>query len=506
MKKLAEITGKSWLRYLCALFLGVLTTLAFAPFNAVWLLILTLSGLVALWSSSAPRQAFFLGWWFGVGHFATGLYWVVISTYVYGGAPLWISAIMVSLLVSYCALYPALVGYAGRRWAWSPLPWASLQLPLLWGLAELLRGWIGTGFPWLSLGYAGLETPLLRLAPIAGVFGISAAFIFLAASLWLLLAGQGRTRLAALGGLFLLPATLYLLPAPGHWTVPVGEPLSVGLVQGNIAQEDRWRPAMLKPTLERYMQLSGELPDDTRLIIWPEAAVPALYQHVEEHFFKPLHSWAEGRQATVLGGALRLREDDRIINTQFPVGLDSGSMYIKRHLVPFGEFFPVPDFIRVFMEGINVGYEDIAAGPREQALVEVAGYKLGISICFEDVFGRDIRRDLPEADILVNVTNDGWFADSSAPHQHLQIARMRAVETGRPLLRVSNRGVSAHIRTDGQLQAATGFLATEWVFTTVSAHQGVTPYVRRGDWPLWLAGMLVLLGSMSIRRHSGKGA
>lgn len=489
------------IRYPCALALGLLATLGFAPYEHYWIVPLSIAGLISLWSFSTSRQAFWAGWWFGVGHFAMGLYWVVISTYVYGGAPGWMSAILVTSLVSYCALYPGLVGYVSRRWALPDAIWALLQLPLLWCFAELLRGWIGTGFPWLSLGYVAIDTPLLPLAPVFGVHALSAMLLMLAGGLWLLIFGTNRNRLISIFAVGTVLACMQLLPAPGTWTRPAGKPLTVGMAQGNIAQEDKWRPKMLRPTLERYMKLSESMPEDTRLIIWPEAAVPGLYNHMEDNFFRELHAWALERNTTVLTGALREREDGRIINTHFPVGLDRGPVYIKRHLVPFGEFFPVPGFIRVFMEGINIGYEDIASGPDEQNLVEVAGFKLGISICFEDVFGRDIRRDLPEADILVNVTNDAWFADSSAPHQHLEIARMRAVEAGRPLLRLSNRGVSGLIKTDGALQASTGFMTTEWLFATVAAHEGVTPYVRWGDMPLWLLGGLMFCFSLWISRQ-----
>ncbi len=497
----ARLSDPQVLRCFGAVILGILTTLAFAPYDQIWLLPITLTGLIFLWSGSTARQAFWLGAGFGVGHFGSGLYWIVISTYVYGGAPIWVSGILVTLLVSYTSLYPAAVGYVSRRWSLSPVLWALLQLPALWLFFELLRGWLLTGFPWLSLGYAAIDTELVRVAPVAGVHALSAVLVFVAGALWLLIKGTSPARMIAVGLLAGLSAAVALMPKAGGWTYPVGEPVSVALVQGNIPQEDKWLPEKLNPTIKRYLALSEEVPEDTRLIIWPEAAVPALYHHLEDSFYAYLQEWALARNTTVLTGSLRER-DGRIINTQFPVGLDSGSEYIKRHLVPFGEYFPVPDFMRWFMQGIHLDYEDIKPGPIEQSLIEVAGLRLGVSICFEDVFGRDIRRDLPDAQVLVNVTNDGWFADASAPHQHLQIARMRSIEAGRPMLRVSNRGVSGHIRSDGVVQAQTGFFSAEWVFTTVSAHEGLTPYVRWGDMPLWvLSGLLVLISIVMVQRR-----
>lgn len=501
MRVMAPWLQRRWPRYALALGFGLLTTLGFAPFHYLALMLPALLGLLWLWSDAAPRQAFWTGFWFGVGYFGLGFYWVVISTYVYGGAPIWVSLFLLFLLICYTSLFPALAGYCSRRW---PLPapfWAVVQVPALWVLCELLRGWLFTGFPWLSLGYAVIDTPLSGLAPVVGVYGVSGALMLVIGALLGLCISDWRGRGLSVVALLVLISGLVFLPKPGGWTQAVGTPVSVGLVQGNVAQEDKWKAGMLRPTAKRYMTLTEELPEDTRLIIWPEAAIPALYHHVKDPFFDDLQRWAEKRQTTVLGGILREREDGRIINTHFPVGLDAGSMYIKRHLVPFGEYFPVPDFLRLFMQGIHLNYEDIAAGPNRQPLVEVAGLKLGVSICFEDVFGRDIRRDLPGADVLVNVTNDAWFADSTAPHQHLQIARMRALETGRPLLRVSNRGVSGHIGADGQLVARTGFLTTEWLFTQVAAHRGITPYVRWGERPLWGLGLGCLLLSLLLRRR-----
>lgn len=486
-------------RCLIALVAGLVTTLGFAPYSQFIFILPALAVLVFIWSKSSPGEAFWVGACFGMGHFGLGLYWVVISTYVYGGAPIWVSGILVTLLVSYTSLYPAFVGYAARRWSLGPVAWALLQIPLFWLLSELLRGWVFTGFPWLSLGYALIDVDLVNIAPVLGVHGMSAFMMLGAGCLWLLFAGGNMARASALLVALAVVLGLRALPQPGDWTRPVGAPLSVGLVQGNIPQESKWLPSMLRPTMKRYMTLSEAVPEDTRLIIWPEAAIASLYHHIEDSFYSDLNDWALRRNTTVLTGSLRER-NNRIINTQFTLGLDEGGIYTKRHLVPFGEYFPVPDFLRLFMQGIHLDYEDIKSGPVNQPLIEVAGIKLGVSICFEDVFGRDIRRDLPDAQILVNVTNDAWFADSSAPHQHLQIARMRAIEAGRPLLRVSNRGVSGHIRSDGQLQEKIGFLTTEWMFTTVAAHEGVTPYVRWGDMPLWFLSGLVLLMSIGVAR------
>lgn len=483
---------------LAAILLGALTTLAFPPWGYYPLALLAIAGMVWLWHAAAPRQAALLGLLFGLGHFLTGIYWVFISTHVYGGAPLWMGLLLTLLLSGYGAVHMALVGWLV---SWRRLPsiwlWALLQVPAAWLLAELLRDWHQIwSFPWLSLGYAFTDSPLERLAPVLGVHGITLAAVMLGSALWLFVRGSGQQLMAGAVAVAVLALALWLLPAPGNWTRPSGETMDLALVQGNIPQARKWLPSERMPTLQLYRGLSQQLlrqHPDTELIIWPEAAIPLLYNDVRNNFMVDLQDWAAGQELTVLTGILQRREDG-IYNTMRAVGLDPG-VYRKRHLVPFGEFFPVPDFMRSFMKGINLDYEDLRHGELEQPLIEVRGTPLGISICFEDAFGRDIRRDLPAARLLVNVTNDGWFDDSSAPYQHMQIARMRALESGRELIRVSNRGVSGHIGADGRLREQLPMFKADYLGFTAQPYAGQTPFSRWGDLPLrWFAGGVLLLG------------
>lgn len=499
---------------LAAALLGVLATLGFPPYEIFPLSLLALAGLIALWSSATPRQAMLYGLCYGLGHYLTGVYWVFISTYVYGGAPLWMGLFLAFLLAFICSLFLAAVGWLVTwRRPGSALLWGALQVPAAWLLMELLRGWDEVwSFPWLSVGYAFIDTSLVRLAPVFGVHGLSTMVIVLAAALWLLITGSLRQRAGALMfGLVTLLGLLWV-PAPGGWTQAKGAELPVGIVQGDIPQERKWLASERLPTLQLYRGLSLELLrqyPDTRLVIWPEAAIPMLYNHVRGDFLVDLRQWAQGENLTVLTGILQ-KEPGGLYNTMRALGVDEG-LYRKRHLVPFGEFFPVPDFLRAFMKGINLDYENLSHGPAEQPLVRVAGVGLGISICFEDVFGRDIRRELPEADILVNVTNDGWFADSSAPYQHLQIARMRAIETGRELVRVSNRGVSGRIGVDGVVRQQLPMFESGYLAFNARPYTGTTPYVAWGETPLWAGSILILialflLGQFGARKPGQSGS
>lgn len=491
------------MRFLVAAPLGALATLAFPPFDLYPAALLAAMGMAWLWYEQSPGRAALIGLSFGLGHFLTGIYWVFISTYGYGGAPLWMGLLLTLLLSAYCSLHMALVGFLV---SWRRLPskamWALLQLPAMWLLGELLRDWHQIwSFPWLSLGYAFTDSWLAVLAPVVGVHGMTYVAVLLGAALWLTVSGLRRERWLALALVLVIATVLWCLPKPGHWTQPGEQSLAVGIVQGNIPQERKWLPSERMPTLQLFRGMSMEIVrqhPDTQLIVWPEAAIPLLYNDVKDNFMVDLQAWANDNELTVLTGILN-RRDGGIFNTMRATGLSEG-VYRKRHLVPFGEFFPVPDFMRSFMKGVNLDYEDLRHGELEQPLITVAGIPLGISICFEDAFGRDIRRDMPAAQLLVNVTNDAWFNNSSAPYQHLQIARMRAIETGRQLIRVSNRGVSALIQPDGRLALQTPMFKADYLAFKAQAYTGETPFSRWGDLPLRYLALLVLLAAIFLGR------
>lgn len=482
--------------------LGALTTLAFAPFNASFVNLLTLAAMYELWFRASPGRAFLRGWLFGLGNFATGVYWIYISTHVFGGAPAWLGVFLTAFLVAYLALYPALVGYISARWlATGPITRALLVWPALWTLSELLRDWMFTGFPWLSTGYAWVGTLIKTAGPVVGVFGMSWLVALFAGLLWLLLRAPAWFRpLAAAIGIAIV-AAFFLLPGPLVWTHDAHtKPIGVTLIQGNISQARKWAPDNLEPTMERYRELTAAS-DKSRLLIWPEAAIPALYDQIKKIYFADLSRELKARGQTLLTGML-VRDPDsgRIYNGVIALGMDSG-LYLKRHLVPFGEYFPVPGFVRSLMKNwLGLPYDNISAGPWRQSPIMVAGVPVGVSICYEDAFSDDIRSLLPQARLLVNVSNDAWFGDSIAAAQHLQIARMRALETGRPLLRATNTGISATIGPDGSLYGTTPQFKVQRLRATVLPRTGVTPFVRYGNLPLWIATILCCLAGFMLAR------
>lgn len=469
---------------LLPLALGMVATLGFPPVGWYPLTVVAFAGLLGLWWHATPRRAAWRGWMFGLGHFGSGVYWVFVSTYDHGGAPLPVAVLLVCLLPAYMAAYPALVGALASGCRRLPrVAWAVLLVPAAWVLGELVRSRLGTGFPWLSAGYALTDAAVVDLAALGGVYLVSLLLLVLAGLLAVLVGGRLFDRTLALLLIAALPMGLWLLPAAGQWTRPAGDPIDVAILQGNIPQDVKWLPSALRPTLARYRRLNRMA--EGRLVIWPEAAIPALAHQVPD-YLEALDAGAEARERTLLVGVLQWAErDDPLYNAVYALGRDKGRYY-KRHLVPFGEYFPVPDFMRAIMDGVNMRYSSFTHGPEEQPLIEVDGAGLGISICFEDVFAYEVRKALPEAGILVNMTNDAWFDGTSAPYQHLQIARMRAMESGRPMLRATQTGISAAIGPDGRIAARSAHYAVDLIENRVQPRTGTTPYVRHGDRPLAL--------------------
>ncbi len=478
-----------------AVLAGVLMVPAFAPFDLFWLAPLSLLALLILVRECAPRQALAIGYAFGLGCFAAGVYWVYISMHTFGGAPALLAAVMTVALIACLAVYPALVSILlARFWPDSSPVRHLLAFPVLWTLAEWLRGWLFSGFGWLSAGYSQIDTPLAGFAPLGGVLLMSFLVALSAGLLWQLWLWRRR---AVVTGVAVL--ALALVWSAGavlervQWTQPASEPLAIALVQGNVSQDKKWLPSMRRPTLDRYHELTlAHLGRD--LIVWPEAALPVLLNHVPMPYMEGLQSALDEHGSELLMGILK-RDYDKDVeyNTIMAMG-DPAQFYYKYHLVPFGEFFPVPGFVRRQLALLNLPYTGFERGESRQPPLEVAGVSVAASICYEDLFGSWFAQTVPGAGLLVNVSNDAWFGDSIAPAQHLQIARMRALENSRMMLRATNTGITAIIGPRGEILARLGQFETGTLTGEVVAHEGLTPYTRWRNWPL----VLVLLTGLLV--------
>jgi len=514
---------------MAALLLGLLNAASFSPLQH-WLVSLTaLAGLFALLrgrragGGSVAGQALLAGT-FGMGWFAAGLAWLYVSMHVYGGMPSPMAAAAVVLFAAYLSLYPALATALAWRLAGArgPLAFAAAMAGA-WTLAEMARGWMFTGFPWLALGYAQLDGPLDPLAPLAGVYAIGAAAVGLAALVGSALAaalrsGQsavvasgpggtgeaGRDTWTAAGAAVLLLAVAMALPRSG-WTEPFGPELSVRLIQGNVPQEMKFRPERVIAAMRDYTDRfeSGTatltiLPETAWTVPWHRTPEP-IAQRILEHAGRG-HALAIGMPLAAAPGP---RGDIRLANSVLLLTPDHATdravpmpRYDKRHLVPFGEFVP-PGF-GWFVDLMEIPLGEFARGADDQPPFEVGGQRIAFNVCYEDLFGEEIRRSLTGpggATLLANISNIAWFGNSHALPQHLAIARMRSLETGRPMLRATNTGVTAAIGADGRVLARLDPHTAGSLDVRLRGTTGLTPFARHGNLPALLAGVALLVAA-----------
>jgi len=471
---------------------GALAMLSFAPFGLYPTAPLLLLPFLFASFQFSPRQAARCGFWYGFGLFLAGTYWLYISIHVFGEAPLWVAVVIMLGLVMIMGLYYGLAAWCIRKISAGNLRRFLVAAPAVWVAIEWLRGWFLSGFPWMSLGYGQIDSTLAGFAPLFGVYGVSMMVVICASALFVAVMSQHPQRWA-LGFLAFAPWIIGAL-IPGDWTKPAGPPVITTIVQGGVPQDQKWLKKQFGLTLELYRASLHDYPA-SELIVWPEVALPATIDQIEDYLLEVEREVVANKQSLLFGILERDFDSMRIYNSTVLLTGGDRQNYRKRLLVPFGEFFPVPSFIRRWMRMMNLPNSDLNAGDdRQPVLVMHNGTKLAVAICYEDAYGTEQLYALPEASILINVSNDAWFGDSIAPHQHLEIARMRALEVGRYVVRSTNNGVSAFIGPDGAiLESGPQF---EYLAMTrkVMPLDGTTPYARYGNWPIVLICLLLIAG------------
>ena len=490
---------RAWARYApaAALPIGALYSLAFAPFSYWPLGPPCLATLWWLWRDVPPRRAAWTGFAFGVGLFLAGTYWLYISIHGFGKAPIALALLLMFGLVAIMGSYSAALGWLIARYEPRVGLWRLFAvLPAGWVLMEWFRGWFLSGFPWLAIGYSEIDTPLAGYAPVVGIYGVSFLAALTAGALCALVEGSRRRRYSPVVVVAAIWAAGYPL-GQIEWTRTSGAPLSVALVQGAIPQDLKWEEDNRDHTLQVYRDLTRQALG-TRIIVWPESALPVLYDDAVP-YLTGIYQDAERHGSDLVLGLIRYDgADQRYRNGLVALARDE-EWYYKRRLVPFGEFFPVPSWVRSWMRLQNLPYVDFMPGRSDQGVLDAAGEKLGATICYEDAYGVEQLDVLRSATLLVNVSNDAWFGDSTAPHQHLQIARMRALEAGRWLMRATNNGVTAIIDPHGHVVARSRQFEPEVLKGEVVPRTGLTPYAALRNWPV-LAICWLLLGLAAVRR------
>jgi apolipoprotein N-acyltransferase len=476
---------------------GAMAVAGFAPLG-LWLLpLLSLTLLFGLLARTpSTRCGFLIGLAWGLGFFIAGVSWIFISLWVYGGMAAWLAALATFLFCAFLALFPAMAGALQARWRVSPALRLLGVIPLLWGVTEWLRGWIFTGFPWLVMGYSQVPaSPLAGYAPVTGVYGLSYLLALIAALLAWSVTGRGHLTQRAWAA-----AVIVALGVGGQvlrgvaWTTPDGAPTSVALLQGNIPQDIKWLPEKTDATLESYARMAAASP--ARLIVMPETALPVFESDLPDFYLERLASLGRKNGGDILTGIPTGTLEDAYYNSAISVGTAPRQLYRKVHLVPFGEYYPLK-------EVLHIPLSDFARGAIDQRPLVIGGQRVAVDICYEDTFGEEIIRQLPEASVLVNISNLAWFGDSFAPWQHAQMSQMRALETGRMMLRATNTGVTAIIDARGHMLARLPLFTSGSLSGEIQGYSGSTPFVRWGNAPVLMVwgglGMALLIAAVRRR-------
>ena len=491
--------------YLITTFLlGVLTVLGFAPFYLFPVPVITIALLLHFWrKSETPLQAALLGFCFGMGMFGAGVTWIYVSLHEFGAMPISIAVLFLIILCAYLSLFVTLTGWVLRKLhIETPLVW-SLLAATLWVLFEWLRGVLFTGFPWLTVGYSQVpSSPLASFSAVVGVYGVSLILVFSAALISLFF----EKKLHIWRNAIFLSVIWIIGFGLQHisWIEPQGEPVTVSLLQGNISQEMKWRPEHVIQTMDTYAKLAHK--SNSRLIIAPEISLPLASYEVPFNYLAQLSTHAKRNNGDILVGMVETsKRSGEYYNSMFSFGTSSEQIYRKHHLVPFGEFIPFKLAFGWIINVMKIPLSDFSRGGADQRPMSLAGQSVAVNICYEDVFGEELINQLPQATLLANVSNDAWFGRSIGPHQHLQISQMRALETGRYMLRATNTGVSAIINERGVVLQKAEVFTTTALNGLAQGFTGATPYVRFGNsLVLGFVGLSLLIGLLPIFRGTRK--
>ncbi|MFW2439704.1 MAG: apolipoprotein N-acyltransferase [Arenicellales bacterium] len=465
---------------------GAGLVLSFAPLGLFPLAIISPAILFYFWTTASALRAAWLGFLFGLGLFGAGASWVYVSIHEFGFMPAPLAAVLVFLFVSYLAMFPAVAGWLQAR-ALKPGVYRLLfAAPVFWVLMEWLRGWLMTGFPWLHLGYSQSNSPLMNMAPLLGVYGMSLLVAILAALIAVMISIRRWLQLLITGCLFAGVIFFSWLAGGLQFVAPAGEKVDIALLQGNIPLSEKWKPGASHQIIAHYVALSRKVVDDSAIVVWPEGAVPDSWQHVAAWPGLSLPRRQDGSVPDYLIGSIDTAADGNYYNAAISV-VDSNKkpaaneIYRKQHLVPFGEFLPLKPLLGWLIDYLKIPMSDFSSWRGAQPDLMLGGWPVAVSICYEDAFGEELATPAGDAAFLINISEDAWFGDSLAPHQRLQMAQIRARETGRYFVRAANTGITAVINEKGEITSSLEQFKSGVLVSQVVPMKGLTPYVRYGN-------------------------
>jgi len=501
-----KLVKQGWSGHLLAMLAGALISLSLAPFN-LWPLGIASTAILAwLLTDLSATQAAKRGWFYGFGLFGAGASWVYVSIHIYGYAPAPLAALLTLIFCAGLAIFSAVTFYGYARWVRDQASGQWLGFAAVFALGEWWRSWFLTGFPWLYLGYGHIDTPLAGWAPVGGIY-----------TLGFIVALTGAIISDSLQHKTLMPRKILMVAAVWlgglllntiNWTSPSDQPaVNVAMVQANIAQQIKWRQDHYTATLKLYNDISSPLWAENDIVIWPEAAIPGYYQQAKP-FLSLMADKAKQHNSSLITGIPFFEQDDAgnqdRYNSMMAFGAGDG-LYHKQRLVPFGEYVPLENILRGLIEFFDMPMSNFSAGIKGQTGISAGDITLAPFICYEIVYPELVSQWLPEADLLITISNDAWFGRSIGPLQHLEMAQMRALESGRYLLRSTGSGVSAIIDQRGKIIVRGEQFTQEVIKGEALILQGATPFSLTGSWPvLGLCLVIVLAPTISRAITSAK--
>jgi apolipoprotein N-acyltransferase len=484
-----------------ALLAGMLFPLGFAPFNYAVACFASIIIFLYLLHDKKPKASFFLGWIYGIGLFAVGSSWVYVSIYIYGETPMWLAGLLTSLFVMALGLFYGAVGLlSAYLFPNTNLVRTLVGFPIIWVILEIFRGWFLTGFPWLYAGYSQLSTHLQALAPIGSVWAVSWAVVLTSGILFHFMFNYQtkgapkrirNTLLITFFGLWIGCYSLNKYDWANRTVCDPQKPLKVALIQGNIPQENKWQSENMQEIANQFAQFSTTaIQSGVDLVVWPEAAMPVPLPYSADYFSK-LSDQARANDVGVIASApieIQVGEPPQksYTNAIFGLGAASG-IYHKQHLVPFGEYVPLEKWLRGLIKFFDLPMSNMSAIPNEENQLFFKDWRIAPAICYEIAYPTLVReRVKPNTDFILTVSNDTWFGTSIGPYQHMQIAQMRALETGRYVLRATNTGFTGLIEPEGSIIKVAPQFEPHILMGQILKCENQTLWMRFGIGPLFI--------------------
>ena len=475
---------------------GSLSVFSFSEISLWFMIIAAITWFLLILKDVNKTESFWIGWFFGIGYFGVNIWWIHISIESFGIPNSLIAVSINAIFVCLLAIYFSIFGILIKSLSLLKIPLLFIA-PLIWLLLEISRGYFFTGFPWLVAGYTQIDSPLSALLPLIGAYGVSFVIVSLASFLVFLLGSKSlNQKLFGVFTTFSIVTSSYYLQQI-EYTLKNGELLDISIVQGSLPYDVRWSKNSTELIFDHYMELSLDQ-WDSDILVWPETVFtkPLTLIDPEVELLKSISSRTDTH--LILGVPFLEGSDNKVFNSILSVA-DSIQLYKKRKLVPFGEYFPLREVFSNFYDTLNVPLSDFTKGLSKKSKFFVKENTIGVLICYEIAFASIARSSLPQAELIVNLSNDSWFGKSVAAFQHLQIVRVRAAELERPIIRATNTGISAIIDHKGDVIDSSGLFEAQIISGEVVGRVGSTPYAKIGERGVTSFALMLVLFALAIR-------